>query len=71
MFNKRDMAIRDWTRVNRPDVTRNVEALLISPETNKHTEAAYALMAMAFEAGRKFQTENPKIELNNPNVYAF
>ncbi|OGM98897.1 MAG: hypothetical protein A2915_02950 [Candidatus Yanofskybacteria bacterium RIFCSPLOWO2_01_FULL_41_34] len=58
-------------RVNRPDVTRIVEALLIEPETNKQTKAAYALMEMAFEAGRKFQKENSKTGLNNPNVYVF
>lgn len=61
-MNLRDKAIFDWANKNvphiRPHVARGLEI-----------EAVQAMMAVAFEAGRQFQADNPKLELDNPNVY--
>ena len=66
-MNKRDKAIQDWVRIHRPDVAQLIDEILFR-ETG-YNKSQRALMAMAFEAGRKLQAENPNLELDNPNVY--
>ncbi len=69
IVNKRDTAILDWVRIHRPDMVKNIESFLSRKGGSSYSQAVYALMAMAFEAGRRFQTDNPILELDNPNVY--
>ena len=61
-MNLRDKAIFDWagqhTPALRPVVARGLEV-----------EGVNAMMAIAFEAGRQFQADHPKLELDNPNIY--
>lgn len=65
-MNKRDVAILDWVKAHRPDVINLFETIL---QDNDKNEDFYAFLAIAFEAGRKFQSDNPNLELNNPSLY--
>jgi hypothetical protein len=62
-MNKRDQAIVDWVKKNRPDLNINVH---IMPAFDN--QGLSCLMSMAFEAGRVFQKANPKLEMS-PHVY--
>lgn len=47
-------AIKQWIKNNRPDVpSYQVDAIM-------ENQGIFAMMAMAFEAGRDFQNNNPK-----------
>ena len=72
-LNKRDQAIIDWAKKQRPepDITPHLENIFsMGTGSNRERDAALLLMCVAFEAGREFQHANPKLELNNPNVYS-
>jgi hypothetical protein len=65
-LNKRDKAIAQWFAKNRPDIPK----VLVDKVLNESSgQVLYSLSAAMFEAGRQFQSENPGLELNNPNVY--
>ena len=66
-MNLRDQAILKWLREKRPDLVPVFERLLDTGV--EHNVGLYAMLAIAFEAGRQFQHENPTLELDNPNVY--
>lgn len=57
------VAIRTWVEKNRPDLILHLEGVIQS-------DACILLMTMGFEAGRQFQSDNPKIPLNEPMYYA-
>ena len=54
---RRDEVIRAWVLAHRPDIIGQIDQIL-SMQTG-YSKALHALMALAFEAGRKFQAENP------------
>lgn len=62
-MNKRDQAIVEWVKKNRPDL--NVYTHIMPAFEN---EGLNCLMAIAFDAGRVFQKKNPKLEMS-PHVY--
>lgn len=55
------MAIRKWVKENRPDIHPNMDIYV-------KQDAFILLLSIGFEAGRKFQNENPTLELG-PSVY--
>lgn len=67
-MNKRDLAIMRWVQTHRPDLTEQIQQVLLAG-TDGPSQGIYALMAIAFEAGRGFQADNRKLELDNPNIY--
>ncbi len=48
-----EKAIRKWVADHRPDLQSQIDSLVES-------QAAFAIMSMAFEAGRDFQRANPE-----------
>ncbi len=69
-MNKRDKAILNWTKKNRPDLVASMMNFLDDPDGSPAKQAIYLIACIAFEAGRQFQSDNPALELDNPNVYA-
>jgi len=70
-FNKRDQAVLDWVKKNRPDCAGYVEQIFSKSYSNRHDDTSDALMMLmifAFESGREFQKET-NAEFNNPNIY--
>jgi hypothetical protein len=67
-MNKRDLAVMRWVQKHRPDLTGHIQQILLAG-TDGPSQGVYAVMAMAFEAGRGFQADNRELELDNPNVY--
>lgn len=64
-MNLRNAEILKWCKKYRPDIIQ-----YLTPQGNPTADAAFALLlSVGFEAGRQFQANNPKTELNNPNVY--
>lgn len=63
-MNRRTQSILDWCKKNRPDLEYHVV-----PQGRQTDDAFQLLLSVGFEAGRKFQADNPKTELDNPNVY--
>lgn len=55
-------AIRTWMNKNRPDLASQLDALA-------RNDAAILLLTSGFEAGRMFQSENPKSVPGNPIDY--
>lgn len=54
-------AIREWIAKHRPDVTPMFDRIMRGEsEGNDQMRAIFALMAMAFSAGREYQRDNPK-----------
>jgi hypothetical protein len=65
-MNLREAAIMKWCEKHRPDLIQH-----ITPKGNQRADDAFALlMSIGFEAGRQFQADRPKAELDNPNIYA-
>jgi hypothetical protein len=62
-MNKRDRYIQNWVHKHRPDLSFEEH---IEPGIRNH--AIGCLMAIAFEAGREFQQDNPEAAFT-PNVY--
>ena len=58
-MNKRDQYIKDWVKKNRPDLSFEVHL-----EPALENQAIGSLIAIAFEAGREFQKDNPKAEFS-------
>lgn len=67
-MNKRDRAIITWVQRNRPDIESHITHCLTAP-SGSPLEGVQLCMALAFEAGRLFQFNNPKATLHNPNIY--
>ncbi len=66
---KNIQAILDWVRENRPDVTTQVEAFVAAEARGAETgRTALFLLTIGFEAGRKFQRENPTVP-DGPRAY--
>jgi hypothetical protein len=60
-MNLRTAEIQKWCKAHRPDLMQYVQ---------ENTPDAFALLlSIGFEAGRQFQSKNPKLALDNPNVY--
>lgn len=68
-MNLRDQAIIDWAKETRPDIVHHLENIRKEEANGDHGRALYFLLVVGFEAGRKFQAENPKKPLDNPNIY--
>lgn len=65
MINRRDAEIQKWCQKHRPDLIK-----YINPKGDRDLDDVFGcLLAIGFEAGRQFQADNLKTELNNPNVY--
>jgi hypothetical protein len=62
---KNQQAIIDWCRANRPDCASDVEKIV----DGAGGDGPILLMTLAFEAGRKFQTENPTMPLRSGSHY--
>ena len=62
-MNRRDKAIMDWVEKNRPDMIGYFREII--------TDGGFRLgiVAIGFEAGRKFQIEHPKSRLGKPNTF--
>ncbi len=52
-------AILKWTHEHRPDIMPQIEKAI-------QNETMMALLAIGFEAGRVFQNNNPKAEVDRP-----
>ena len=66
---KNIQAILDWVRGNRPDLTTQIEAIVAAEARGAKTgRAAVFLLTIGFEAGRKFQRENPTVS-DGPRAY--
>jgi hypothetical protein len=62
-MNKRDIAIVNWVKQNRPDLNMPMFNTILNDD-----EHINFLMAIAFEAGRVFQKDNPNAT-NGPADY--
>ncbi len=70
MMNRRDEAVLEWTRRNTPQHTESIKRLIDQGDGgNPHLQAVYAVLCIAFDAGRQFQHNDPTAELNNPGIY--
>ena len=52
-------AMREWIQQNRPDVMGTFESIAGSADSRSTGQAIFALMCMAFEAGRQHQKHTP------------
>ena len=61
-----NVAILNWTKKNRPDLIP-----YITPMGDPGLDGLFAsLLAIGFEAGRQFESENPKIPLDQCQLHA-
>lgn len=67
-MNKREKAILDWLNKNRP-YSQEINVFEREAQNPLHDDALFAWIAIAFEAGRQFQADNPNLELGNASVY--
>ncbi|MBI4120950.1 MAG: hypothetical protein HY457_01705 [Parcubacteria group bacterium] len=66
-LNRRDQAIVDWFKKNRPEDAPNVRDVLLGDDPRDR--GVQALAACVFEAGRQFQNENPGTTPGDVNCY--
>lgn len=63
-YPKNFQAILDWCQENRPDLKPVVEA-------ERNNDGFILLMTVGFEAGRRFQFQNPGFPFTDPSGYCF
>ncbi len=61
---KREKAILKWCQEHRPDLVDTMKKVI-----EKNDNAIILITSTAFEAGRQFQFENPKLQPNQPGQY--
>lgn len=71
-MNLRDKAILNWVNKTHSNLTPLFNKAIGEMDgSNPITDGLRLIASIAFEAGRQFQIDNPKLELDNPNVYLF
>lgn len=73
-LNGRGEAICVWMEKNCPDYKSRMERVFAEAQCHDYPDVAMkrvtmALIATAFEAGRKFQQENPTTPMDDSNAY--
>lgn len=68
-MNKRDQRIMEWVRKNRPDMVELFEEHFRNRHRLDISKAVDVWVAIAFEAGREFERENPGREEEGANIY--